>query len=191
MVLRIGRTNTSRKAMTMTAGTPKTLAGERADLLATLAQHRHFLRFTVRDLTDEQAGLHTTVSELCLGGIIKHVAAVERAWVDFILGGAAAMKAAAEEGSATDWQDRFKLLPGETLVVLLDRYESVAGRTDELVASLADLDDSQALPEAPWFEKGARWSARRVLLHIIGETAQHAGHADIIREALDGSKTMG
>jgi hypothetical protein len=75
--------------------------------------------------------------------------------------------------------------------VLLDRYESVAGRTDELVASLADLDDSQALPEAPWFEKGARWSARRVLLHIIGETAQHAGHADIIREALDGSKTMG
>jgi uncharacterized damage-inducible protein DinB len=191
MVFRIGRTNTSRKAMTMTAGTPKTLAGERADLLATLAQHRHFLRFTVRDLTDEQAGLHTTVSELCLGGIIKHVAAVERAWVDFILGGAAAMKAAAEEGSATDWQDRFKLLPGETLVVLLDRYESVAGRTDELVASLADLDDSQALPEAPWFEKGARWSARRVLLHIIGETAQHAGHADIIREALDGSKTMG
>jgi hypothetical protein len=97
--------------MTMTAGTPKTLAGERADLLATLAQHRHFLRFTVRDLTDEQAGLHTTVSELCLGGIIKHVAAVERAWVDFILGGAAAMKAAAEEGSATDWQDRFKILP--------------------------------------------------------------------------------
>ncbi|MBV9583186.1 MAG: DUF664 domain-containing protein, partial [Chloroflexi bacterium] len=46
-------------------------------------------------------------------------------------------------------------------------------------------------PEAPWFERGARWSARRVLLHLIAETSQHAGHADIIREALDGAKTMG
>ncbi|MEP6625690.1 MAG: DUF664 domain-containing protein, partial [Acidimicrobiia bacterium] len=53
------------------------------------------------------------------------------------------------------------------------------------------LDADHALPEAPWFEPGARWSARRTLLHIIAETAQHAGHADIIREAIDGAKTMG
>ena len=59
------------------------------------------------------------------------------------------------------------------------------------MATLSDLDVSHALPEAPWFEKGARWSARRVLLHIIAETAQHAGQADIIRETLDGSKSMG
>ena len=67
----------------------------------------------------------------------------------------------------------------------------MARRTDELVASLPDLDVSHPLPKAPWFPPGDRWSARRVLLHIIAETAQHAGHADIIREALDGSKTMG
>jgi uncharacterized protein DUF664 len=59
------------------------------------------------------------------------------------------------------------------------------------VATLPDLDVSHPLPSAPWFEPGARWSTRRVLLHIIAETAQHAGHADIIRESLDGSKTMG
>jgi Protein of unknown function (DUF664) len=47
------------------------------------------------------------------------------------------------------------------------------------------------VPPAPWFEPGARWSARRVLLHVIAETAQHAGHADIIRESLDGAKSMG
>jgi hypothetical protein len=58
-------------------------------------------------------------------------------------------------------------------------------------ASLPSLDATQPLPEAPWFEPGARWSARRVMLHIIAETAQHAGHADIIRESLDGAKTMG
>jgi hypothetical protein len=77
------------------------------------------------------------------------------------------------------------------LAELLDRYDVVARRTDHLVAVLASLDASHPLPEAPWFEPGARWSARRVLLHIIAETAQHAGHADIIREALDGAKTMG
>jgi hypothetical protein len=59
------------------------------------------------------------------------------------------------------------------------------------VATLPDLNSSQSLPEAPWFEPGARWSARRVLLHVIAETAQHAGHADIIRESLDGAKSMG
>jgi hypothetical protein len=83
------------------------------------------------------------------------------------------------------------MMAGETLPGLLDRYAKVAQRTDDLVTSLASLDASQPLPEAPWFEPGARWSARRVLLHIIAETSQHAGHADIIRETLDGAKTMG
>ena len=55
----------------------------------------------------------------------------------------------------------------------------------------SDLDASHPLPEAPWFRAGARRSARRVFLHIVAETAQHAGHADIIRESLDGQKTMG
>jgi hypothetical protein len=56
---------------------------------------------------------------------------------------------------------------------------------------LESLDDGHALPEAPWFEPGAVWSARQVLLQILAETAQHCGHADIIRETLDGQKTMG
>lgn len=74
-----------------TEATTKPLTGERADLLETLAKHRHFLRFTTRDLTDEQAGLRTTVSELCLGGLIKHTAAAERNWTDFIVNGPSAM----------------------------------------------------------------------------------------------------
>jgi len=85
----------------------------------------------------------------------------------------------------------FQMLAGETLASLLDGYDEVARRTDNLVISLPSLDASWPLPEAPWFEPGARWSARRALLHIIAETAQHAGHADIIRESLDGAKTMG
>jgi len=160
---------------------------ERVDLLETLAKHRGFLRYTVRDLSDEQAGLRTTASALCLGGLIKHVAAVEHTWTGFITGGAEGMSQAAAES----WENQFQLLPGETLAGALQRYSEVEEATTRIVTELADLDEDHALPEAPWFEKGARWSNRRVLLHIIAETSQHAGHADIIREALDGQKTMG
>lgn len=169
--------------------------GERADLLRTLAQHRHFLRYTTRDLSDEQAARRTTVSELCLGGLIKHVAQTESMWVDFILGGAQGMVGGEGEvdveAVSVHWPDQYQLLPGETLAGWLERYDEVARRTGEVLTTLPDLDMSHELPRAPWFEPGARWSARRVLLHIIAETAQHAGYADIIREALDGSKTMG
>ena len=81
--------------------------------------------------------------------------------------------------------------PDETLADVLAGYAEVAERTDELVRTLPDLDVSHPLPEAPWFEPGAVRSARRVFLHIVAETAQHAGHADILRESLDGQKTMG
>ncbi|MBO0849952.1 MAG: DinB family protein [Pseudonocardia sp.] len=175
-----------------TMATVKT--GERADLLKALAQQRHFLRFTTRDLTDEQAGLRTTVSSLCLGGLIKHVTSTERSWVNFILDGPAAMGKPWSEWTEADYAEReaeFQMRPGETLTGVLERYEEVARRTGEVVASLPDLDASHPLPAAPWYEPGARWSARLVLLHIVAETAQHAGHADIIREALDGAKSMG
>jgi hypothetical protein len=177
---------------TMTANAP-TATGERADLLEMLAQQRHFLRFTTRDLTDEQAGQRTTVSELCLGGLIKHVTSVERKWVDFIRNGPSAMGdfTTMTEADWTRRADEFRMLPGETLAGVLADYAEVARGTDELVAALPDLDAAQPLPKAPWFEPGARWSARRVLMHIAAEAAQHSGHADIIRESLDGAKSMG
>jgi uncharacterized damage-inducible protein DinB len=170
--------------------TAENVTGERGDLLQSLARQRYFLRFTVRDLTDEQAAQRTTASELSLGGLIKHVALTERQWISFILDGPSAM-GNWDEASVGDWTDAFRMLAGETLAGLLEDYEHVAHRTDGLVAALPDLEAAHPLPDAPWFEHGARWSARRVLLHVIAETAQHAGHADIIRESLDGAKSMG
>ena len=175
----------------MTSTATDTLTGERADILQTLAKHRHFLRYPTRDLTDEQARTRTTASELTLGGLIKHVTEVEDRWARFIVSGPSAMS---DQNDAAAWErhaQTFRMGPDETLAGLLARYDEVAARTDELVRSLPDLDQSQPLPEAPWFEPGVRWSARRVLLHIIAETAQHAGHADILRESIDGAKSMG
>jgi len=168
-------------------------SNERADLLAMLAEARHFLRHTTRGLTDDQARQRTTVSELCLGGLIKHVTSAEASWTNFIVNGTSAQRSF-DEMTPEDWQrraDGFKLLPDETLDGVLADYEATAKRTDDLVASLPDLDVAHPLPQAPWFEPGAQWTARRVLMHIIAETAQHAGHADIIRESLDGAKSMG
>jgi len=167
-------------------GSTTTLTGERADLLEALATHRHFLRFTVRGLTDEQATSRPTVSQLTLAGLIKHVASVPATWTRFIEGGAEAMGNDPEA-----WAREWRLEPGQTLASVLEDYAAVAAHTDELVATLPDLDVSHPLPVAPWFPPDGVRSARRVFLHIIAETAQHAGHADILRETIDGQKTMG
>jgi len=149
----------------MNTSTQTTATGERADLLAALAKARYFLRFTVRDLTDDQARQCTTVSELSLGGLIKHVAITERQWASFILEGPSAMGANEDE-----WAGGFQMLEGDTLAGLLDRYEQVARRTDELVTTLPDLDAARPLPSRPGSRRrraGRRgrccctWSRRR------------------------------
>jgi Protein of unknown function (DUF664) len=173
------------------AGTsPAQLDRERADIIETLQSHRRFLRHTVEGLDDEAAARRTTASELCLGGLIKHVAEVEANWVRFVLEGPSAM-AGFDEAAMAAHAAGFRMLEGETLAGVLAHYEEVASSTDELVATIPSLDVSHPLPEAPWFPPDTQRTARRVFLHIIAETAQHAGHADILRETLDGQKTMG
>ncbi|MGZ4711817.1 MAG: DinB family protein [Acidimicrobiia bacterium] len=164
-----------------------TLTRERQDLLETLGKHRGFLRQTLDGLDDEQVRATPTVSALSLGAIVKHVTAVERMWREFVHVGAEAFADATPEKYAEEWA-----LPADaTAASLLAAYAAEAAVTDEVVATVDDLDAAHPLPDAPWFPPGATWSNRRVLLHIIAETSQHAGHADIIREAIDGAKTMG
>ena len=164
---------------------------ERADLVEALGRHRYLLRNTLRGITDEQAAQRSTVSELTLGGLIKHVTMAEQQWTDFIATGPSAMGATDDEQAWTRWANGFRMLDGETAAGLLDDYSRVAQHTDDLIASAPDLDASQPLPSAPWFEAGAHWSVRRVALHLIAEISQHAGHADIVRESLDGAKSTG
>ncbi|MEV6394466.1 DinB family protein [Streptomyces sp. NPDC051907] len=190
--------------MTASANSP-TLDAERAELLDQLGAARSALLTTVRGLSDEQAGERPTVSALCLGGLVKHVASMEDAWMRFVAEGPSAMRYDLPEGVtwedfaagavrefpqwAIDHQNGFELLPGETLTGILQRYEQVAHRTTEIISAVPDLSAGHPLPEAPWNEPGAVRSVRRVLTHLIAETAQHAGQADILRETLDGQKS--
>lgn len=183
--------------------TPATvLDAERADLLAELAVARTNLLNTARGISDEQAGEHPTVSALCLGGLIKHVAAGEEGWMRFVLEGPSAMDYTLPDGVAWEdfmtgtareypaWalrrQNDFQMQPGETLAGVIADYTRIAARTDEIVTTTPDLSATQPLPAAPWHEPGTRHSVRRVLIHIIAEINQHAGHADILRETMDG-----
>lgn len=166
---------------------------ERADLLESLAAHRNFLLMTTDRISDEQARQRTTVSALTLGGLVKHVALTERGWAEFAAHGPAADEPAWDDPDPAAWaarNDEFVLRDDETLDDVRALYADVASATDDLVRTI-DLDLAWPLPTAPWFPPGATRTARRTFLHIVGETAQHAGHADIIREALDGQKTMG
>ena len=169
-------------------------ASERDDLVAMLDKHRGLFLLTTQGLTEEQARLTPTVSALSVGGLVKHVTATEQQWLDFLEHGAPDADDVdwdnPDEAAYEDFANGFRLLPEETLAGVLADYETVAARAADL-ARTADLDTTHPLPEAPWFEKGARWSNRRVLLHIVTETAQHAGHADIIRETIDGQRSMG
>ncbi|WP_308013348.1 DinB family protein [Streptomyces beigongshangae] len=191
----------------MTGTTPPrpALDDERTDLLAALAAARASLTATTRGLTDEQAGTAPTVSTLSPGGLVKHVASIEEGWLRFVAEGPSAMNYDLPDGVtwadfaagtarelprwAIDHRDNFRMLPGETLAGILKRYEEVAARSEEIIATLPDLSVTHPLPRAPWHEPGERRSARRVLTHVIAETAQHAGHADILRESLDGRKS--
>lgn len=153
---------------------------EKDQILRRLELHRQGLRQTLSDVTDVQATARPTVSALCLGGILKHVTYVETGWIDFVL-----------DGKKADDLDRyaasFRVEPGETVAGLLAGYAQAARRTDEVVAALPDLDVAHRLPEAPWYPPDTEYSAREVLLHILAETAQHTGHAEIIRETLAGA----
>ncbi|MFD9307003.1 DinB family protein [Streptomyces sp. NPDC060048] len=160
------------------------LSGERRELVQALESQRQLFLITLRGLTDEQAARRTTVSELTLGGILRHLVSGERAWTQILVEG---------DGELSDGMldmEQYRMSGGHTLEGLLRQYAAAAAATDEAVAGLPDLDRTVPLPVTPWSPpEPVHWSARRIVLHLIKETAQHAGHADIIRESLDGASS--
>ena len=162
---------------------PSRATGERADILRALTEQREVLLIAARGLDDAQAAARSTVSELTIGGIIRHLAQGNRAWA-YIMAG--------REGTPDGfWDvDQYRMRESDTLAGLLEEYAVAARALEDAVVGLTDLDRTVPLPEAPWAPGVVNWwSARRILLHLLRETAQHAGHADIIRETLDGAST--
>jgi uncharacterized damage-inducible protein DinB len=164
--------------------TPTTIT-ERDTVIAFLRQQRYVLKLAAYGLTDEQAQATPSASALSVGGIIKHVALTEQHWTRRIVRGE-------QYGDMEDeYHNGFRFVDGETLESVLAFYDDVAAETETYVET-HDLDELIAIPRGvPWFPQDeTHWSLRWVLVHIIEETARHAGHADIVRESIDGSNAF-
>ena len=155
---------------------------EQEGLLAYLAQMRYVVRLTAYGLTDEQLRATPSASELSVGGIIKHCASTEENWLATIR----------REPQSVDFQQyaaNFKLADDETIEDVFARYDRVAEQTEKTVTEIGDLGHRTPVDHSvPWNRKDLEYfTVRWVLLHLIEETARHAGHADIVRESVDGA----
>ena len=158
------------------------IANEQQGLLAYLAQMRHVLRLTAYGLTDEQVRATPSASALSIGGLIKHCASTEEGWIDQVL-------AEPQELDYGRYAANFRLADDESLDDVLARYDRIAERTERAVAEIGDLEHLIPIDHSvPWNSKDmTHWTLRWILLHLIQETARHTGHADIIRETVDGA----
>jgi uncharacterized damage-inducible protein DinB len=158
------------------------ISTEQEGLLAYLAQMRHVIRLTAYGLSDEKLRATPTVSTLSVGGLIKHCASTEEGWL-------ATIRREPQEVDYQKYADNFRLADGETIDDVFARYDRVAERTEKTIAELDDLDFRIEIDHSvPWNRKDMdHWTVRWILLHLIQETARHAGHADIIRESVDGA----
>ena len=158
------------------------LTDERELLLAFLDQQRAALRNAAFGLTDGEAVAAPSASALSVAGLIKHAAAVERSWMGHVL-------RRRSESTPDDYASNFVLRPDESVASVLDDYARAGVETEQIIAGIDDLGQAVPVPQGvPWFPDDVEaWSVRWVLLHMIEETARHAGHADIVRESIDGA----
>ena len=161
---------------------PGPVADERDGLLSYLAQQRSMLRLTAYGLTDEQARATPSASALSVGGLIKHCGSVERTWMQTV-------QQLPRNADPQVYVASFRMDADETLADVLSEYDAAAASTDEVLAGIPELGTPVPVPkDSPWLPKDIdAWSVRWVILHLIEETARHAGHADIVRESVDGA----
>jgi len=162
-------------------GQTRPVSDERDGLLAFLEQARYRLKLTGYGLTPEQLATAPSASAHSVGGLIKHTAYTEAGWIDTIL------QRPSTYPQRHQFDQRFDVDPGETYEDIVKFYDEVAAETARVIA---DIDLDQPVPidhSVPWNpQEYDNWSVRWVLLHLIEETAQHNGHADIVRETVDG-----
>jgi len=158
---------------------------EREALLGFLDRQRAGVRNAAYGLTEQQARLKPSASALSVAGLLKHLAAVERNWKGLI----------AQEHEGADLATHiasFEPDEATTIAELLADYERAAKETDETILAAKDLNELFPIPtSAPQSPKVYEtFTVRWALVHLIEETARHAGHADVVRESIDGAQAV-
>jgi uncharacterized damage-inducible protein DinB len=158
------------------------IANEQEGLLAFLAQARYLLKLTAYGLTDEQVRAAPSASTLSVGGLVKHCAATEEGWL-------ATIRNETQKPDFDAYVRNFQLAEGESIDEVFARYDRVAAETEKTVAEIGDLGHQIPVDHSvPWNRPDlTHFTVRWILLHLIEETARHTGHADIVRESIDGA----
>jgi uncharacterized damage-inducible protein DinB len=169
---------------------PDPAADERLTLINFLAFQQNAFLGVAYGLTDEQARATPTVSALSIGGLIKHVTHCQRGWTERAEH-APASPAPDDRPMAelvAEYEGQYVMHEDETLAGLLADLVAQNAQTLRVFAQ-AELDTPVPVPhDVPWFPQDIdHWSVRWVLLHLVEELSRHAGHADIIRESVDGA----
>ncbi|MER7825003.1 DinB family protein [Streptomyces sp. NPDC096097] len=161
---------------------PPLQADERTALIGWLDLQRQILRWKCEGLSDEDAhrSVIPTSPAMTMAGLISHMRWTEHTWLEVLfLGGDKKQNPSFDESSEdADWHT-----DGRPLTELLAEYEAQCARSNEIVAA-ASLDDVGRHPDFRSGSANLRW----MLIHLVEETGRHAGHADIVRELLDGTK---
>ena len=162
-------------------GLPKMNDDELEPLLAYIAQQRDGIVYATHGLTDDEAASRPTISGLSLTTLIQHVAEVEQRWIALATG-------EEWENDVERYQAAFEV-GKRSLADVVAHYRAVAAATEIAIRDVGDLDHKVAVPKGvPWFPDDVEgWTVRWILLHVMEETARHAGHADFLREAIDGA----
>jgi hypothetical protein len=165
----------------MTRVDPPTHGDERTLLIAFLDYHRQTLRMKAGGLDPEQWATSCPPSGMTLGGMVKHLALVENSWLRERLAGDGLSEPwrSVDWDADPDWEWRTGAQEGPEPVWAL--YDEMIADADAVIAA-ADLDDLSVVPS----REGTPFSLRWILLHLIEEYARHNGHADLIRESIDG-----
>ena len=156
------------------------VADERTTLEEFLDYYRGAVVAKLRGISEEEARRRLVPSETTLGGLIKHLARVEVSWFHHRVGGMPVEDLPLLSRAIEDPKSDFRVDPQDTVEALIARYEELCARSRE-IAARHELDD--VVPHPVLGEVSLRW----IVVHMIEETARHAGHADILREQIDGT----
>jgi uncharacterized damage-inducible protein DinB len=158
---------------------------ERAMLIRRLAGQRRHVLEQLDGLTDEQLRHPVLPSGWSCLGLVRHLTlSDERYWFEVVMAGLPLDFW--PEGHNADWHVADDEAPEEVLA----RYRTAIAHSDEIIARFA-LDDPPTRPEGWWADAGLSFpDLRAVLVHVIVETATHAGQLDAVRELLDGTQYL-
>jgi uncharacterized damage-inducible protein DinB len=162
---------------------PDTRAAERDALGQYLDYQRETILLKTEGLTKDQLAQKIPTSDLTLAGLLYHLALVEESWLEGRFLGLPDRQDWVDVDWVADPNWEFRTATTMDPGPLRQRYRDACERSRQAAASAASLDQLSAFKGNDGWQFTLRW----VLLHLIEETARHAGHADLLREAIDGS----